>query len=338
MESGRPNGRPTGIIGDWYRAEWLKRFSWRILPHAKTDVGSCFCRLSCRHLDSRGVAREPWLRGRRLRPSDSEDLTMASVSFNRLCLAALGCWAVAATSTACSEGSDDSSGTGGTSTTGGTTSTGGDTGGTTGSGGTASTSVLDNPTTLLYGFTLGTDGMQAANLTPTAVDITAQATLTHDPADNAPCTADKVGVGSIKIEAPFNAYGTQRVDYQFLLTAATDFANKSLYLWLKWDSGFNPDASAPGGIIFYGKSTGFVWGQAPWKNLERTTLGQWQPIKFDLANPDLNQTTIIDPTQVVAIGFQLNTGGTEGLPEGTGAALPTAAVFHVDCVGWSPNP
>jgi hypothetical protein len=55
-------------------------------------------------------------------------------------------------------------------------------------------------------------------------------------------------VGSLEIQLPCNAYG-QFVDYQLILPIITDMGGKTLSLMLRLDSGFSPDAAAPGYVL-----------------------------------------------------------------------------------------
>jgi hypothetical protein len=194
------------------------------------------------------------------------------------------------------------------------------------------------PPVYLYTFTDVTEVNLAvpANATGTN-DLTTASTFSWDSQDGAPDPV--VNAGSLKLEAPFSAYTQpdQSVDFQFMLNGRpVDLTGKTLFLYLKLDSGFSPDPAAPGGLIFYAKSNAanWDWGQAPWQNLDpATVIGQWRKYTFNLATAEQGASNVapFDPTQVMSIGIKLDTGTptTTPLP-----ASPTAATFHVDSIGY----
>jgi hypothetical protein len=257
---------------------------------------------------------------------------MALFSIKISCLATVGLLACMAA--ACSSGSDDNdpgaqTGTGGS--VGGGAPTAGDNAG--GAGGAAS------PPVYLYTFTDDTQVYlyQPGNATATN-DLTTASTFSWDSQDGAP---DLVrDAGSLRILAPFSAYTQpdQAVDFQFMLdNPPVDLTGKTLFMYLKLDSGFSPDPSAPGGLIVYAKSneTNWDWGQAAWQNLDpATVVGKWRKYTFKLANAESGNTNVapFDPSQVMSIGMKLDTGTptTNPLP-----APPTEATFHVDSIGYA---
>jgi hypothetical protein len=191
----------------------------------------------------------------------------------------------------------------------------------------------------LYTFTDDTEVYLAtpANTTPPQNDLTQSSVFGWDSQDGAP---DPVAnQGSLKLEVPFSAYTQpdQCVDFQFLLdNRPVDLTGKMLFVYLKLDSGFSPDPSAPGGFIFYAKSneTNWDWGQAPWQNLDPSTaIGKWRKYTFNLSMAESGTANVapFDPSQVTTIGIRLDTGTPTLTPL---PSPPTPAVFHVDSIGY----
>ena len=221
---------------------------------------------------------------------------------------------------------DTSAGTGGTP--------GSGTGGTPfpGTGGAPSIAVY------LYTFTDYDEVYLAAPGTgmPVPNDLTPISNFTWDSQDGAP---DPVAdAGSLRIQAPFSAYTQpdQCVDFQFLLdNAPVDLTGKTLFVYLKLDSGFSPDPAAPGGFIFYARSgPNWDWGQAPWQNLDPSTaIGKWRKYTFNLSMAESGTANVapFDPSQVTTIGIRLDTGTPTVTPL---PAPPTPAMFHVDSIGY----
>jgi hypothetical protein len=201
-----------------------------------------------------------------------------------------------------------------------------------GAGGAASTgTVLFKFDTDIEKFTYNTFGTGDAG-TAMAADggaaavLSDKAKISWDGTDGSP---DK---GSMKLEIPFSAYD-QQADFLVTFDDANlkDFSKDVLYLQAKLDSGFSPDVSAPGGLVFYVQTTtGFAYGQSPWRNV--TGVGTWSEYTFDLSLA-MQTKPGWDPTKVKAIGIRLDTGS------GVGAVMPpTAAVFHIDTIGHRPRP
>jgi hypothetical protein len=158
---------------------------------------------------------------------------------------------------------------------------------------------------------------------PSSVDAGGLATVSWDDQVGAPAP------GSVQIHLPCNAYG-QFVDYQLILPIITDMGGRTVSLMLRLDSGFSPDAAAPGYVLLYAKSgDNWDWGQAAAVSIAPTSAGQWVEYSFSMAAPATGTSASFDPGYVKSIGLQINTGA------GTGAtALPTPAVFHLDTVGY----
>jgi hypothetical protein len=136
------------------------------------------------------------------------------------------------------------------------------------------------------------------------------------------------GLGSLEIQLPTVAYG-QFVDYQFNLSTITDMGRRTLSLWLRLDSGFDP-AGQPGSVLLYAKSgDNWDWGQAATAPLDPAQAGQWVQFTYAMNDPGSGSTPAFDPGYVKAVGIRISTG------TGTGAAAPpTPAVFHLDSIGY----
>lgn len=91
--------------------------------------------------------------------------------------------------------------------------------------------------------------------------------------------------------------------------AAPDLSNKILKAQVWVESGLSPDTTtdAPGGVVFYIKTGNWVWGQAPWANIQQ--YRQWIPVKFDTTAPDPGTKDGWDPANPVQIGLQISSGG-----------------------------
>ena len=136
-------------------------------------------------------------------------------------------------------------------------------------------------------------------------------------------------VGSLEIQMPCNAYG-QFVDYQFALPIITDMGGKTLSLMLRLDSGFSPDAAAPGYVLLYAKSgDNWDWGQTAPVHIAPASAGQWIRYTFPMSTLAQGTSPSFDPGYVKSVGIQINTGGGSGVTD-----LPTPAVFHVDTIGY----
>lgn len=244
--------------------------------------------------------------------------------------------------TGCGSDDDDSQSpgsTGGTPATGGTSNATGATPGTTGgtdnatggtstaAGGTDSASGGASAAggasgNALYGFATGLESFTLQTYTPsdpTYTNLASTSTLAP-----APGTGYGGAMGSAQLNVPFSGY-SQFVDIQVNITPAQNYAGKTLRARVMIESGFTPDAAAPGGgYIFVKTGTAWTFAQGAWTNLPPTAVGTWVEFVMVLDSPSY-QVAGYDPTQVVAIGIQIATGG------GTGAtSQPSAAVVYVD--------
>jgi hypothetical protein len=262
---------------------------------------------------------------------------MALFSIRNSCLAVIGLLAFA--TVACASGKDDD--TQATTTDDDDNNDSGD--GTAGKGGdddddtaaTGGASSVPNPTYInTFTSLMDVNSAEPANTTPPENDLTVDPNTkyTLDDTDGAPAESDKP---SMKIVAPFSEFTSpdQAIDFQFKLQGApVDLSGKTLFLYLKLDSGFVQDPSAPGGFIFYAKSgSDWVWGQAAWQNLDPNRTGKWWRYQFTLADAEPGEGGAkFDPSQVMSIGLKIDTGS----PTSTPSSQPTEATFHLDSLGY----
>ena len=167
-------------------------------------------------------------------------------------------------------------------------------------------------------------------------DLTSTSTFSWDSLDGAP---DKVAdVGSMRIETPFSAYTQpdQAVDFQFMLDGRpVDLTGKTLFIYLKLDSGFSPDPSSPGGLMFYAKSneTNWDWGQAPWQNIDSA-----RPHLAEVhcsTSPTPSQERPTSRRSIRARSCRSASSSTrEARPRRLLPAPPAPATFHLDTIGY----
>jgi hypothetical protein len=241
---------------------------------------------------------------------------MSPVNTRHRWLTLTGLCALALAANACS-GDSEASGTGGRA------------GGSGGAGGSSSSTVTY---LLTFDTAADVDKVTAANVIAAdaavpAGELTPTTVKSHDSAAGQPAAN-----GSLKIVAPFTGY-MQSVDYQVIIEPQIDLTGKVLSMWIRLDSGFTPDPSAPGGMIFYAKSgTDWAWGQGAWTNIAVTDIGIWKEVKFDMRFPDPGTTATFVTTSIRAVGFKIDSGTPL-----TTVAMPTAATFHIDSIGYG-NP
>jgi hypothetical protein len=263
----------------------------------------------------------------------------------------------------CSSGDDSAQigGGAGTTGTGGAAATGGGsgttaTGGSTGTGGTAeagpleagaSDTILFDFNTTLQGLTFNTFHIVDGG----TIDIT-DAGVVLNLSNVSPLSIDRdVGnpePGSVKAEIPFTDYN-QFADFVINPPVMPmDLSHKVLFVKIRLDSGFSPNVSAPGGVIFYVQSTGFIYAQLAYQNvapLVGAGPGPWVEYRFNLDQPDVSYLTPdqimapqnwpvgYDPASIIQIGIKFHTGG--GVNQ---TVPPSAAVFHIDTIGDRPAP
>jgi hypothetical protein len=258
---------------------------------------------------------------------------MALFSIRNSCLATIGL--LAFVTAACASGSDDNDagpksddGGSGNNGTGGAAADDDDSG-------TGGSVEAPKPTYLnTFSSLMDVNSAEPSNPTPPENDLTTDPNtkFTLDDTDGAPAESD---APSMKIVAPFSEFTTpdQAVDFQFMLPGQpVDLTGKTLFMYLKLDSGFVQDANAPGGFIFYAKSgADWVWGQADWYNIEPSRTGKWWRYTFKLADAKPGEGGAeFDPSQVMAIGFKIDTGSPQSEP----TDQPSEATFHLDSLGY----
>jgi hypothetical protein len=229
-------------------------------------------------------------------------------------------------------GSIGSPGQGGSS---GSTGQGGESGSTGAGASDASGEAAVSPFVPLFTFsTLA--GISAAQVANSADTATGDLGVFASPGDGGTraavswdSTVGSPDVGSLEIQLPCNAYG-QFVDYQFILPIITDMGGKTLSVMLRLDSGFSPDAAAPGYVLLYAKSgDNWDWGQTTLVHIAPASAGQWIRYTFPMSTLAQGSSASFDPGYVKAVGLQINTGGGGGVTD-----PPTPAVFHVDTIGY----
>lgn len=240
-----------------------------------------------------------------------------SRSFSLLVALSLG-----ALSFACGDkGSDDGdNGAGGMAITAGAGGSGVTGGGGSG-GGTAGTTATAE---LLYGFESTVEGFKYETYVPgdpmyTNVGGDEGATISWDGG-----TGQDGQPGRLKLEIPFTGYN-QLADIQLNLSS-TDWAGKTVRAYVQLESGFSPDASAPGGAyIFVKTGSSYSWARGGNQNLPPTSIGQWTRLTFPIDTPNQTASDDYDPSAVVSVGIQFYSGA--------GSATidpPSPAVIYVD--------
>ena len=245
---------------------------------------------------------------------------MASLQLGRMIpvLAALSLLGLAA----CSEGTDSAdNNNGGTSGSEG----GASNAGTSSQAGNTSTTQTFHP---LFTFDINKEGVMPGDTSTDPSNLTTSSTTTWDGTDGISLPQDSPQ-GSLKVEIPFTDYG-QGATFEFHFDTPQDFSGTTLTIFAKLDSGFTPDPSSPGGIIFFAKSgTDWIWGERDWANMSATDMGDWLEFKWPVDQPGTGSVDGFDPSEIQGIGFKFDTGS--GL---NASSTPTAAVFHVDSIGY----
>ena len=125
-----------------------------------------------------------------------------------------------------------------------------------------------------------------------------------------------MGVGALVLmavlTAPFNGWN-QAVDIQWIIDE-TDLSGKIILLRIKVvgeDGYVRGTGAAGGGTLFVKSGVDWVWARGDWVTFRQDEYDQWVELEFELDDPaDYNEG--FDPSEIVAIGFQVSTGGTEG--------------------------
>ena len=229
-------------------------------------------------------------------------------------------------------GSGGSAGTGGTAVAG--------SGGSAGTGGMTDGGVPSGlPCTGLSTFdTAGTDGYGLNTFMPSgqqnlanAVDGGSVATLTFSSTDGNPTA------GSLHSDAPFSDYNQFiQVQKDFATTALKDWTGLKLHVRVKVASGLNQSASNPAGIQPFVNSyaAGVDGGSASYNFLggysSLKTGNGWNEYTLTLA-----ASGSFDPSKIVSVGVQIQTGNGAMGDGGVNPTKPIAASIFIDSVWLS---
>jgi hypothetical protein len=148
--------------------------------------------------------------------------------------------------------------------------------------------------------------------------------------------------GSMKVEIPFSAYNQQSL-VQWIFATPQDFSNKTLFVRVRLDSGFNTNPSAPGAFEIAVKTGNmcpagpcFVYGASPYTGGQLPVPAPATPsfleVDFDLHSTPAGANAGFDATQVVAIELHFDTGGGPVGTDGGSGRPPAPAVFHIDTI------
>lgn len=131
---------------------------------------------------------------------------------------------------------------------------------------------------------------------------------------------------------PFDGSARQQFGWNTdFSTMPMDLSGMELVIRVRWVSGFNPD-DVWGGLQMYAFSADWTGNLSNWVSLDPATRGMWVEYTMDLSMADVEtDDPQFDPSDVNAIGYTFNTGGTdEDIP------AATEAVFQVDYLGVRP--
>src|SRR5664279_4959709 len=228
---------------------------------------------------------------------------------------------------ACSSGSGTAASAGGTGSTGETGGAGGDVGGSSGVGGNTSTGKSETggggstayKVTTLYNFNTELQNFKFGTSLETAPYVNlvnpGDASVSSTPPTLAWASKDYDGAaatpGSMMIEATYTNW-SQKVYVEVsgpsdALNNPINLKHMTLHAKVLLVKGLSPSMSAPGGIVFYIKSMGYVWGQATWKNLD--SLNTWIDLRFDTDAPDPGSSLSWDAATPIYLGFYISSGG-----------------------------
>ncbi|HEX6765843.1 MAG TPA: hypothetical protein VF103_10210 [Polyangiaceae bacterium] len=229
-----------------------------------------------------------------------------------------------------SSGSSGSSGSGGSSgsNTGGSATGGASGSATGGASGTATGGSGGSMSMLQHGFDTDEEGwIVEYTSSGTGVDVIDKSTVvlswTGDDGDPDP--------GMLRGEIPY-ASASQYVGFGVNYPAPVDLSSSVLTAHVRVESGLG-DAddlmTNPGGAKLYAKSgTAYCYAAGTYNNV--TAIGTWLTIRFDMTRPpdyvDPNCAVAFDPSDVLEIGIQFDTGGTSM------SAQP--AVVNIDTISY----
>ncbi len=161
--------------------------------------------------------------------------------------------------------------------------------------------------------------------------LSAASTLTFDP------TTGAGGVpGSMEIQIPFSGFN-QQAAFRHIFSCPVDLSNRTLFLWLRLDSGFAIDPRYPGGVILSVRTGPTqVYASGTYFNLPPgVSAGSWMELELpmtDVAYVPTGQLGAFDPTQVDLLELAFTIGAVPAFTVDVSA--PSPATFHVDTVGF----
>jgi hypothetical protein len=144
-------------------------------------------------------------------------------------------------------------------------------------------------------------------------------------------------VGSLRVDAPYNDYNQfVQVQKDFPTTALKDWTGLRLHVRVKIASGLNQSASNPAGIQPFVNSyaAGVDGGTATYnfsgKYTSAVAGNGWKDYTFDLV-----ASGSFDPSKIVSVGVQIQTGDGLMADAGVNAVKPIAAIVYIDSVWLS---
>jgi hypothetical protein len=143
--------------------------------------------------------------------------------------------------------------------------------------------------------------------------------------------------GSMQVQVPFTAYNQQSL-VQWIFPAVIDLSGKTVFARVRFDSGGNPNpGSNPNGFRLVVKTgaTAFAYGASQYFNLPPSGQTMFTEYDFPLTATPAGAAVGWDPTQVISIELEFDTGGgpAAGVDAGGG---PSMVTFHVDTIGTVP--
>lgn len=159
-------------------------------------------------------------------------------------------------------------------------------------------------------------------------------TATYDPNVGDPGMAGDPG--SLEFTVPFSQFNSQ-ADFQHVFSVPIDLSNKTLFVRVERDPGYNTnDLTYPEAFVLAVK-TGltYAYGASLYTNFT-APAGSFQEFDLPLSMTPTGAATGFDPTQVVAIELHFDTGAgpASGVAADAASLLPTATTFHVDTIGY----
>ena len=143
--------------------------------------------------------------------------------------------------------------------------------------------------------------------------------------------------GSMQVQVPFTAYDQQSLVEWIFPGGPIDFSTKTLFARLRFDAGGNPNLpSNPNGFRLIVKTgIGYVSAPSQYFNLIQNGQAGFTEYDFPLSGTPAGAAPGWDPTQVVAIELEFDTGSgpVVGVDAGRG---PASITVHIDTIGTVP--